>query len=611
MITDKNLTDFNKSNSEGKIPLSLPSPQEKFSDSCIENSQEQITLLAAAVHSAHDSIVITTTELDYPGPEIIFVNKAFTKMTGYCTHDIIGKTPRILQGPNTDRKVFKDLKEKLRNGQVFFGEAINYRQDGTEFYNQWHIEPIKNSAGEITHYLAIQRDVTDKINDQKRLVYDAFHDSLTGLHNRAWFLQTLQASLVKANQYQDYIFALLFLDLDGFKLINDTLGHSIGDIFLQEVAHRIKNAIRPQDKLARLGGDEFTIIIEDVKDLGIISQITNDIQTALQQPLILGSQEVFTSASLGITMSTMGYETGEEMLRDADLAMYRAKSLGKSRSAIFNKTMHKVAVTRLNLENDLRKALEKEQLELYYQPIIFVANQSIVGFESLLRWHHPEEGFISPARFIPLAEETGLIVEIGEWVLRQACTQCRLWQGLIPNHNLFMNINLSPRQLKQSNFVHDVEQILQKTKCDRHLIKLEITESAILETDNKADIMLNELKELGVKLCIDDFGTGYSSLSRLYKFPIDVLKIDACFIRAIGKEERKEKILEIIVTLAHNLDMEVVAEGVETEVQFLKVKQHQCEYIQGYLFGKPVSSQEIEKSIETKYLTTTNTHPAY
>jgi EAL domain-containing protein (putative c-di-GMP-specific phosphodiesterase class I) len=283
--------------------------------------------------------------------------------------------------------------------------------------------------------------------------------------------------------------------------------------------------------------------------------------------------------------------------------MYRAKSLGKSRSAIFNKTMHKVAVKRLSLENDLRKALEKNQFETYYQPIINVADQKIVGFESLLRWHHPEEGFISPVGFIPLAEETGLIVEIGEWVLHQACIQSRLWQNLIPAHSFFINVNLSPRQFKQSNLVKKVEEILQQTRCDRHLIKLEITEGAILETDDRADTMLNQLKDLGIKLCIDDFGTGYSSLSRLYQLPIDILKIDACFIRAIGRHEKKEKILESIVNLAHNLAMEVVAEGVETEIQLQKVKQHQCEYVQGYLFGRPITSHDTDKLLQKKFLT--------
>lgn len=565
------------------------------SDSLGENSSEELMLLAAAVHSSHDSIVITDTELDYPGPRIIFVNKAFTKMTGYPEEEIIGKTPRILQGPNTDRQVFKELKQKLRKGEVFFGEAINYRKDGTEFYNQWHIEPIYNSDGKLTHYLAIQRDVTEKKKAEKQLIYDAFHDSLTGLYNRAWFLDQLHQSLMRANQCQDSMFALLFLDLDGFKLINDTLGHSVGDIFLQEVAQRIKASIRPEDKLARLGGDEFTIIIDNVNDLSIISNIAHEIQSNLQKPLVLGAQEVFTSCSIGIALSNVGYETQEEMLRDADLAMYRAKSLGKSRSAVFNKTMHQVAVKRLNLENDLRKAIDKEQLEVYYQPVVSVVSQKIVGFEALLRWHHPENGFISPADFIPLAEETGLIIDIGKWVLTEACQHSRIFNQLSSSNSLFMNINLSPRQFKQSDLVTTIDDILEQTRCDRTLIKLEITESAILETDTKADAMLRKLKELGVKLCIDDFGTGYSSLSRLYQFPIDILKVDSCFIRAIGKHDRKEKILASIVNLAHNLDMEVVAEGVETEFQFQKVKQHQCEYVQGYLFGTPESSEVIKK----------------
>lgn len=579
--------------------ISSPSPSERtLSNSLLHDRSEELTLLAAAVHSAHDSIVITDTELDYPGPRIVFVNKAFTKMTGYEEKEIIGKTPRILQGPNTDRQVFKELKQKLRKGEVFFGEAINYRKDGTEFYNQWHIEPIYNSEGKLTHYLAIQRDVTEKKKAEEKLVYDACHDSLTGLHNRVWFLAQLNQSLAKANQCQDYMFALLFLDLDGFKLINDTLGHSVGDVFLQEVAQRIKSSIRPQDKLARLGGDEFTIIVDNVNDLSIVSTIADRIQANLQKPLFLGSQEIFTSCSIGIALSNVGYESYEEMLRDADLAMYRAKCSGKSRSAVFNKTMHQVAVKRLSLENDLRKAIEKKQLQLYYQPIVSVVGQKIVGFESLLRWHHLDHGFISPAEFIPLAEETGLIIDIGKWVLTEACHQSRKFNQLSAHHPLFMNINLSPRQFKQTDLVQTVAQILSVTRCDRHLIKLEITESAILETDAKADVMLKQLKELGVKLCLDDFGTGYSSLSRLYQFPIDILKIDSCFIRAIGKQERKEKILASIVNLAHNLDMEVVAEGVETEFQFQKVQHYNCEYVQGYLFGHPESSQNIEKMLK-------------
>ncbi|MBF2056244.1 MAG: EAL domain-containing protein [Cyanobacterium sp. T60_A2020_053] len=573
---------------ENKSLISLPQP-----------SQDEVTLLAAAVRSSHDSIVITTTDLDYPEPEIVFVNPAFTRMTGYTAEEMIGKTPRILQGPNTDRKVFETLKGKLRHGKTFFGEAINYRKDGTEFYNQWHIEPIKNDYGELTHYLAIQRDVTAKKEAEQKLIYDAFHDALTGLYNRAWFLKTLAEAIEKSMDDQDYVFALLFIDLDGFKLINDTLGHSVGDVFLREVAQRLERSLSVDDKLARLGGDEFIIIIESVDDLGLISDRCQEIQDNLQKPLFLGSQEVFTSASIGITLSTMGYESSEEMLRDADLAMYRAKSLGKSRSAIFNKTMHRVAVKRLNLESDLRKALDRHEFEVYYQPIIKTATQKLVGFEALVRWNHREKGLISPAHFIPLTEETGLIIDMGQWVMTQACQQLALWQLSSHHQDLFMNVNLSPRQFKQPDLVAKIEQIFVATKSNRGTIKLEITEGTLLETDDRAEKMLGALKELGVKLCIDDFGTGYSSLSRLYKFPIDTLKVDGCFVRAIGKNKRKEKILQTIVTLAHNLDMEVVAEGVETEFQFKKIVENECEYVQGYLFGHPMPSSEVNNIIFT------------
>jgi diguanylate cyclase (GGDEF)-like protein/PAS domain S-box-containing protein len=575
----------------------------------LSNNEEQLRLLAAAVHSAQDSIVITKTDLDYPGPEIVFVNRAFTEMTGYTAEEVIGKNPRILQGPKTDRRVLNRMKKTLQQGLVFYGEAINYRKDGTEFYNQWHIEPIYDHNGTISHYLAIQRDITAQKEAELRLIYEANHDALTGLCNRSWFLEELQKGINKAKQDQDYIFALVFLDLDGFKLINDSLGHSAGDKFLQEIAHRLKKSVRSPDKVARLGGDEFTIIIENIQDLSIISLITERIQNKLKSPFILNGHEVFSSASIGISLSTNDYEKGEEMLRDADLAMYRAKSLGKARTAIFNKTMHRVAFERLEIEKDLRKALEEEQLTLHYQPIISTLTDQIAGFEALLRWEHPTKR-ISPVEFIPIAEETGLIVPIGEWVIRQACMRTMVWQALAPNHPLFMSINLSPKQFLHSDLIDKIEHILRNIDCDRHLIKFELTETAILENEQTTISMLEELKELGVKLCIDDFGTGYSSLSRLYKMPINTLKIDRCFVNSIGRDQRKEKILDSIITLAHNLGMDVIAEGVETELQRRELKQKQCEFVQGYLFGTPMNHHEIENLIKLKLGTNPQIVPA-
>ena len=561
-----------------------------------ESQEDEIDLLAAAVHSAHDSIVITTSQLEYPGPEIIFVNQAFTKMTGYQADEIIGQTPRILQGEKTDLSIFQDLKSKLRRGEIFFAQAINYRKDGTEFYNQWHIEPIVNSKGITTHYLAIQRDITEQKKAEQQLIYDACHDSLTGFYNRSWFLNHLQECLNKSQKNKNYLFALLFLDLDGFKWINDTLGHSVGDRFLQEVSAKIKESMRTQDVIARWGGDEFTIIIKDIQDISIISKIIEHIQNNLRKSSFLNTQDVSASVSIGVTLNNIGYHSGEEMLRDADLAMYQAKSTGISESVVFHKNMRQVVINKLSLQYDLRKALAKEEFQLYYQPIVNLDGE-IVGFEALLRWDHGNKGIISPAQFIPVAEETGLIIEIGQWVLSQACLMSSRWQNLFPDKNLFININLSPRQFKQSDLVAQIESTVQKTQCDRNSIKLEITESALLETENKAKQMLHNLADLGIKLCLDDFGTGYSSLSRLYTFPIDTLKIDACFIRAIGKKVKKEKILHSIINLAHNIEMNVVAEGVETQQQFAKIREYQCEYAQGYFFGKPAPAQDVEKLI--------------
>lgn len=597
------MTSNNKEDSERskKYREKMKILNQTLSSSSFMSNDEQLRLLAAAVHSAQDSIVITNKELDYPGPKIIFVNRAFTKMTGYEPEEIVGKTPRILQGPKTDHSIFRELKELLLNGDTFYGQTINYRKDGTEFYNQWHIESIKNEHGETTHYLAIQRDVSQQKKVEEALIYDASHDVLTKLNNRYWFVKELQKSIDKTHQEQDYLFALLFLDLDGFKLINDTLGHPAGDKFLQEIAQRLKKSIRSEDKIARLGGDEFIIIVDQIEDLGTVSETVKKIQSKLKLPFLLENTEVNSSASVGIALSTTGYEKAEDMLRDADLAMYRAKSLGKSRSSIFNKTMHHIAIKRLNLENDLRKVLENKELELHYQPIVSVNNQQIRGFEALLRWQHPEKGMISPADFIPLAEETGLIIPIGDWVVKEACLKATQLNKLIPERCFFMNINLSPKQFAQKNLIEKIENILTTAKCDADLIKFELTESLILEQEDIALLMLNKLRELGVEFCIDDFGTGYSSLSRLYKLPINTLKIDRCFIKAIGKNQRKERIMSTIASLAHNLDMNIVAEGVETELQLRKAEENKCEFVQGYLFGRPVSIQNLVKLITSRY----------
>ncbi|MGC9524866.1 MAG: putative bifunctional diguanylate cyclase/phosphodiesterase [Limnospira sp.] len=558
---------------------------------------EQLKLLAAAVCFAEDSVVITTSNLEFPGPEIVFVNRAFTHMTGYSSADAIGQTPRILQGEKTDRAVLEHMKADLKAGRVFYGEAINYRKNGTEFVNEWHIEPIYNDRQEITHYVAIQRDITQRKQEEVRLIYEARHDSLTGLYNRAHFTAQLQEAVERAKECPDYLFAVLFIDLDRFKLINDSFGHQAGDQLLTAVSRRLQNSIRPQDIVARWGGDEFAILLDNIEDLSQVSQLTNEIRKQVQKPIVLGDSnlEIVTTLSIGIALSSMGYESHEGLLRDADTAMYRAKSRGQGRHAIFTRTMHKQVRWRLQVETDLRYALRREELRLHYQPIVCLKTRRIVGCEALVRWQHPTQGFISPGQFIPIAEETGLISAIGEWVLRQACLDLQKWQSIANFSAPFVSVNLATQQLNRPGLVETVRTLLETTGCPPELVKFELTESAIAESAEIAVTTLKKIKDLGIQLCIDDFGTGYSSLSRLSRFPIDTLKIDRSFIQGIGASDNRSKIAHAIVNLAQTLEMTTIAEGIETPEQLFQLGQWGCDLAQGFLLAKPLPAETFQQ----------------
>ncbi|MGK7901376.1 MAG: EAL domain-containing protein [Hormoscilla sp.] len=572
-------------------------------------SQEELRLLASAVHNAQDSILITNTNLKSPGPEIVFVNPAFTRMTGYSAEDAIGKTPRMLQGRDTDPKVLDRLRQDLSAGRVFYGEAINYRKDGTAFYNGWHIEPIYDSKGEVTHYLAIQRDITDRKKAEEQLYYQAFHDGLTGLANRELLRKQLWAAATRLQQEPGYQLALLFLDLDRFKLINDSLGHLAGDQLLQAIAKRLSFYLNPEDLVARVGGDEFAILLENAdKEMAI--EVAELIQRELSVPLRIDGQEVFTTASIGIVLGVsegmdrsgwnldlsgkMYSDLSQELLRNADIAMYRAKAEGGAKAVVFDQKMYDVCVSRLRLENDLRQAIEQQQLLLHYQPIISLQTGKITGFEALVRWQHPSRGLISPFQFIPVAEETGLIIPLGWWVLREACTQLAHWQQRFSTP-LTMSVNLSTKQLSQPDLIWRLDRILCQTKCDRHSLKLEITESAIMENDELVLVTLEKIKSLGIGLSIDDFGTGYSSLSRLHKLPVHTLKIDKSFVSPMHLDRENAEIVRTIVSLAHNLGMDIVAEGVEVAQQLSQLKELNCEYGQGYFFSKPTDSIAASK----------------
>ncbi len=426
-------------------------------------------------------------------------------------------------------------------------------------------------------------------------------DPLTGLPNRLLFIDRVGRLVKHMKRRKDHLFAVLFMDLDGFKMINDSMGHLIGDQLLLGVAHRLEKCLRSTDTVARLGetftvarlgGDEFTVLLDDIKDPGDAKRAADRMMKALASPFILGGKEVFTSVSIGIALSTSAYEQPEEMLRDADTAMYRAKALGKARYEVFDADMRASVMARLQLETDLHRALERGELRNFYQPIVALATGEIAGFEALLRWQHPTRGLLGPNEFIPVAEETGLIRELGWWNLRKACQQISEWRaGSIAHRHLSISVNLSAKQFLQPKLVEDIRNLLHELALPPEALKLEITESTVMADPSAAIEMLQQIKSLGIHLAIDDFGTGYSSLSYLHRFPLDTLKIDRSFISGMGNDGEGMEIARTILPMANNLRLDVVAEGVETLQQVAMLKKLQCKYGQGYYFSKPLSAE--------------------
>jgi diguanylate cyclase (GGDEF)-like protein/PAS domain S-box-containing protein len=450
---------------------------------------------------------------------------------------------------------------------------------------------VLDDAGQPMHFILQAQDITERKIAEEQLHHAAFYDSLTSLPNRALFTDQLELAIRRSHDYPDHVVAVLFLDLDRFKNINDSLGHVVGDQLLKAVAGRLSGCVRSQDTVSRFGGDEFAVLlngVDGVKEvMGIVERILGDVE----KPYKLSGYEVVTSTSVGITLSTIGYECTEDFLRDADTAMYRAKEKGKGRFEVFDKFMHARALSRLKLENDLRYALERKQFEVFYQPIIDLRSDRVSGFEALIRWNHPERGQVPPSEFIPLAEDTDLIIPIGQWILHEACRQVREWQLIYDLHEpLTLAVNLSGKQFKKPDLVESIKQILFQTGFSADSLRLEITESVIMEDAESATVMLRQLRSIGVQLSIDDFGTGYSSLSYLHRFPVNILKIDRSFVSRMSIDEEALGIVETVVTLAGKLKMKVVAEGIETHAQSAKLKAFECDYGQGYLFSKPLAA---------------------
>ncbi|MCH7480522.1 MAG: EAL domain-containing protein [Chloroflexi bacterium] len=442
--------------------------------------------------------------------------------------------------------------------------------------------------------LQLQAEMIERQKIADQLVHNANYDPLTNLPNRTLFIERLGRAVERAKRRSDYMFAVLFVDLDGLKMINDSLGHSSGDQVLTEFAERLKKNLRPPDTIARFGGDEFTILIEDIEDVSEVLRVAERIQEILSLPFTLKGKELFSSVSIGIAMSATGYNQPEDILRDADIAMYRAKSKGGAQHQVFDKDMHIKAVNRLQLETDLRQAIEQEQFRVYYQPIVLLATGEITAFEALVRWEHPERGLLLPIEFIQVAEETGMIIDIDWLVMREACRQMSALQKKSPSsRNLSITVNISVIHLARKGLIERIEKIIEETGLNPFSLGLEITESALLEDDVTTINYLTKLNARGFQLQLDDFGKGYSSLSYLHRFPIDAIKIDRSFISRIGVDGESTDIAHTIVKLAHNMGMRVIAEGIETKDQLEKLLEYGCKYGQGFLFSKPVASLEM------------------
>ena len=458
--------------------------------------------------------------------------------------------------------------------------------------------PVTNSSGEIYAGMAVTQDITERKQTEAQLWRYAFYEPLTGLPNRALFLERLEEQIERAKRSEESLFAVLLLQLDGFEIVKYSLGHLVADQLMIGTARRLESCLHSTDMLARLGSDEFAILLRDIQSINDATSMAERIHQKLLIPFDLDGREVFSTTNIGIalggntnTANTPIYERSQDCLRAADMAMHHAKMLGKARHAVFNPTMQEQAVARLQLEADLRRAIERQQFQVYYQPIVSLKTGKITGFEALVRWIHPTRGMVSPIEFIPLAEETGLISLIDRWVLREACEQLRIWQRLFATEEpLTMSVNLSSVQLAQLGLIERLDQILCETGIDGRYLKLEITESAIMQNAASGTAMLKQLKALGVQLSIDDFGTGYSSLARLHQLPIDTLKIDRSFVSRMANDGESLEIIRAIITLAHTLDMDVIAEGAETSQELAQLRSLQCEYGQGYFFSKPVDS---------------------
>ncbi|MFH1495662.1 MAG: EAL domain-containing protein [Pseudomonadota bacterium] len=551
-----------------------------------KQAEVKLRQAAAVFENTTEGVMIT----DANG-RIIAVNRAFTEITGYGEEEAAGLTGAALKSGRHDKQFYASMWGAIRENGRWQGEIWNRRKSGDIFPEWLNISVVKDERGRITHYVGVFSDISAMKESESRLDHLAHHDPLTGLPNRLLLNARMEHALARAHR-SNTLLAVLFLDLDRFKNINDTLGHPIGDLLLQEVAHRLNGCIREEDTVSRLGGDEFTILLEDLADSRFASTVAEKILDSLADKFMLHGHEIFVTCSVGISIFPADGSDITTLLKNADSALYRAKEQGRNNYQYYTEELTTRAMERLAMENSLRHALQRDELVVYYQPQVDLYNGSIIGMEALVRWQHPEIGLISPNAFIPLAEETGLIIPIGEWVLRTACAQLKRWMDAgLPK--IRVGVNLSSRQFNQNNLDEVVAAALRDTGLPPDCLELELTERMIMQDAESTITILHKLRALGVQFSIDDFGTGYSSLSYLKRFPIDRIKIDQSFVREITSNPEDAAVSQAIISLSHSLNLKTVAEGVETAEQQEFLRTLQCDEIQGFHFSRPVPEQEM------------------
>ena len=556
---------------------------------------EQAVHLAAVAFNSHDGIIITDT-----AARIIRVNQAFSLITGYSEAEVIGKNPRILGSGRHDAGFYKTMWQEILDTGSWSGEIWDRHKNGSIYPKHSTITAVKNGKGETVQYVAIFSDISERKRAEDEIRNLAFYDPLTKLPNRRLLLDRLAAALVMSARKRSRG-AVLFLDMDQFKLLNDSLGHDFGDLLLIEVAERVKLGVREVDTVARFGGDEFLVLLEDIDEDEAeaskkVANVAEKIRTVLAAPYMLKNSEHHSSPSIGVCLFLGSEIPVEELLRRADIAMYQAKSAGRNKVRFYDPLMQQLVETRSALEDDLRHAISRQQFKLHYQ-IQVDADERPIGAEALLRWVHPVRGQVSPAEFIPLAEESSLILTIGQWVLETACRQLAAWTQGEGTRSLTLAVNVSARQFRVPEFVEQVVALVRSHQIDPSRLKLELTESVVLGDIDQVVAKMAALRELGIHLSLDDFGTGYSSLSYLKQLPLDQIKIDQSFVRDLTINSTDAVMVKVIIHMAQNFSLNVIAEGVETAAQLAFLKQHGCMAYQGYLFSKPRPIDEFEASL--------------